>query len=262
MPPLEKRHAHHGGAGISAGTWLSCLLQLGLLCTLFCAFAVLMRLDSLPPQSHKMKNMPTSLRKQGGKSDADKRSIMCPYGETAARGVVNDDYCDCVDNNNDNIKKSEEQKQRVVKFLYTDEPATSACSYSLVGVKVFKCGTRDDAPALFLSRVHDGVCDCCNGRDEVGSPFFERERQEEEQQQQESERESPCPNTCLSSLDKPLQVFARLANYSSSSGSSSNNQVPKANPNLRQKNKERGARDRIILANLRKRKESEFEEND
>ena len=23
-----------------------------------------------------------------------------------------------------------------------------------------------------LSRVQDGVCDCCDGEDEVGSPFF------------------------------------------------------------------------------------------
>lgn len=57
----------------------------------------------------------------------------------------NDDYCDCGN----------------------DELQSSACSFYSSG-RLFQC--RDDRyfkQNLFLSRVGDGVCDCCDGSDEI-----------------------------------------------------------------------------------------------
>eukprot|EP00605_Chrysophyceae_sp_TOSAG23-4_P000411 GSChrysophyteH1.ASY1.ANO1.467.1 assembled CDS len=51
--------------------------------------------------------------------------------------------------------------------LHTDEPRSGACSYYLAGSRTFACPNK----AIFASRVGDGVCDCCDGSDEIGSPF-------------------------------------------------------------------------------------------
>ena len=73
--------------------------------------------------------------------------------------VVNDNYCDCSDG--------------------SDEFKTSACSYLLVGRKIFICNTSPadgesekqpqaskQAESVFFSRVDDGVCDCADCSDE------------------------------------------------------------------------------------------------
>ena len=67
--------------------------------------------------------------------------------------LVNDDYCDCADG--------------------SDEPSTAACS-GLVPHACFVCrrdiGTgmhREDPRCIPISRVNDGICDCCDGSDEI-----------------------------------------------------------------------------------------------
>lgn len=72
-------------------------------------------------------------------------NIICSSGHT---GIVNDDYCDCSDG--------------------VDEYLTSACSYILVGQKVFECdeavtAAGNDNNILFTSRINDRVIDCIGG---------------------------------------------------------------------------------------------------
>ena len=90
-------------------------------------------------------------------------------------GKLNDDYCDC----------------HGESLATTDEPATSACS-NIIRDKSFFCGwnpqyvkmygtsmSQADIPLkypfypalVYASRVHDGVCDCCDGADEVRQPL-------------------------------------------------------------------------------------------
>lgn len=65
-------------------------------------------------------------------------------------GPSGDDYCDCIEE--------------------IDEWNTSACSY--YSNKPFLClGSQTLNVSIPLSRVGDGVCDCCDGQDEIGSPF-------------------------------------------------------------------------------------------
>jgi len=109
------------------------------------------------------------------------------------KAVLNDNYCDCLDDG-------------------SDEPNTSACSHSLVGKKVFSCdhvnssvqnrqqireqnrqkkkssgrrrlldklrgrivdnGNHDSSSdrggvMIYTSRVHDGIIDCSNQADEL-----------------------------------------------------------------------------------------------
>ncbi len=68
-------------------------------------------------------------------------------GKTIPLSKVNDDYCDCGN----------------------DEPLTSACS-SASKNKGFICPTRDKYPMEIIpsSKVSDSVCDCCDGSDEPG----------------------------------------------------------------------------------------------
>lgn len=67
--------------------------------------------------------------------------VTCPNG---AKGLLNDDYCDCSDGR--------------------DEPLTSACSHILVQKNTFACS--DGSGFVFSSRVGDGVKDCADGSDE------------------------------------------------------------------------------------------------
>jgi Glucosidase II beta subunit-like/Glucosidase II beta subunit-like protein len=65
--------------------------------------------------------------------------------EASSPCVVNDDHCDCGH----------------------DELLSSACSYHSSG-RLFQCeDNRYFNQSLFLSRVGDGVCDCCDGSDEI-----------------------------------------------------------------------------------------------
>lgn len=65
--------------------------------------------------------------------------------EASSPCVVNDDHCDCGH----------------------DELLSSACSYRSSG-RLFQCeDNRYFNQSLFLSRVGDGVCDCCDGSDET-----------------------------------------------------------------------------------------------
>ena len=76
---------------------------------------------------------------------------------TQSNCVINDDYCDCGH----------------------DEMHSSACSFYQTG-RMFQCSDRRHFnQSLFLSRVGDGVCDCCDGSDE-----------------KYSKKPINCPNTC------------------------------------------------------------------
>lgn len=67
--------------------------------------------------------------------------ILC---EDQSQGILNDDYCDCLDGR--------------------DEPNTAACSHILVHKHSFRC--NDQMYHLFPSRVKDGIKDCADGSDE------------------------------------------------------------------------------------------------
>jgi protein kinase C substrate 80K-H len=72
--------------------------------------------------------------------------------ERVSEGVANDDYCD----------------------EGGDEWLTSACA-GVPGAPPFQChgsGTGALLQSVPASRVRDGVCDCCDGEDEAGSPFL------------------------------------------------------------------------------------------
>lgn len=84
--------------------------------------------------------------------------------EFSGSSMINDNFCDC--------------KQG------SDEFTTAACSYLLVGHKVFHCGSargpvhkislrgrdRGHTKTIFPSRVNDSICDCedCSDEDNFG----------------------------------------------------------------------------------------------
>ena len=63
------------------------------------------------------------------------------------RCKANDNYCDCGD----------------------DETKTAACSLFSASKRTFQCSDSTVLQMLFQSRVHDTVCDCCDGSDELPS---------------------------------------------------------------------------------------------
>jgi protein kinase C substrate 80K-H len=73
---------------------------------------------------------------------SDAALFTCADGTVIDIMHVNDDYCDCEHDGD-------------------DEPLTSACSHTAGAV--FACG---DGSIIFSALVQDGVCDCCDGADE------------------------------------------------------------------------------------------------
>ncbi|XP_063901673.1 uncharacterized protein LOC135121284 isoform X2 [Zophobas morio] len=68
--------------------------------------------------------------------------FVCDGNSSHDLGVINDNYCDCVDG--------------------TDEPGTNACPHG-----VFYCNNEGHNPKIIPSSfVDDLVCDCCDGSDE------------------------------------------------------------------------------------------------
>jgi protein kinase C substrate 80K-H len=52
-------------------------------------------------------------------------------------------------------------------LLFSDEPGTSGCSYTLPHGKSFSCANEGfKIVQISSSRVDDGICDCCDGSDE------------------------------------------------------------------------------------------------
>lgn len=80
--------------------------------------------------------------------------LQTTIAAAAERCKKNDDYCDCGD----------------------DEILTSACSLYKASNRLFQCRDQQVLQMLFLSRVNDLVCDCCDGSDELPN--------------------AQCPNTC------------------------------------------------------------------
>jgi protein kinase C substrate 80K-H len=89
--------------------------------------------------------------------------------------IINDDYCDTLNG--------------------SDETTTPACSH-LQQNKTFPCTSGATSSAEYLnisipfSRVGDGVCDCCDGSDEIGFVLPHQ-----------------CNNTC----DQTLEITRREA---------------------------------------------------
>jgi protein kinase C substrate 80K-H len=79
---------------------------------------------------------------------------------SVSSGQFNDDYCDSNDG--------------------TDETTTSACAG--VSRRSYEC-IGDYEKLIPISRVGDGICDCCDGSDEINSAW-----------------PITCANTCLVSL--------------------------------------------------------------
>jgi hypothetical protein len=80
-------------------------------------------------------------------------TITCPDG---ARGLVNDDYCDCSDG--------------------SDEPDTAACAGKLIQKETFKC--KDGSKTIYASRVLDGVKDCPDGSDEPKRTYLHKKNED------------------------------------------------------------------------------------
>ena len=70
--------------------------------------------------------------------------VMVHFGHTS-ESIQNDDYCDDVHSG-------------------SDESQTAACSWYVPNLR-FKC-TAHNNETIPISRVGDGICDCCSGKDE------------------------------------------------------------------------------------------------
>ena len=140
--------------------------------------------DSDPAAISGLGSATTSKRHAGG--------AACLFDRT-----LNDDYCDCIDG--------------------SDEISTSACSGSTLGLgrtvtnnfnkrTSFKCPNGVLNVTIPYSRLQDGVCDCCDGADEIDSPFKEfvvasgREA---------GKRFGSCPDTCSDAV-MDLQVYTNI----------------------------------------------------
>lgn len=87
-----------------------------------------------------------------------------PCAETLPAALLDDDYCDCEADG-------------------SDEPSTSACSHVTDGAnRLFACHAGDQRVPLAF--VGDGVCDCCDGSDELSAVT--------------ASGGTACPNVCLS----------------------------------------------------------------
>uniref|UniRef100_A0A7S2WID1 Glucosidase 2 subunit beta n=1 Tax=Rhizochromulina marina TaxID=1034831 RepID=A0A7S2WID1_9STRA len=96
--------------------------------------------------------------------------LICDHGKRSVPpGRVNDDYCDCI---HDGL----------------DEISTGACAGVSANTVDFWCHNEGfDAHFIPSSRVGDGICDCCDGEDEVFALWHGT---------QGGGAVSPCPNTC------------------------------------------------------------------
>ena len=132
-------------------------------------------------------------------------------------GIQDDNYCDCIGGTSQapqiSIQHSKAlnavspksklrgdwiQKASSLTPLasMTDEPNTPACSMPLAGRPIYRCiPTKNTILSsnptqtlqildIFASRIHDSVCDCCDGSDEVDGPYAKL-----------------CPNTCHGSTN-------------------------------------------------------------
>ncbi len=188
--------------GLSVGM----LLLVGLILTLLASCGVFYWLNS--DEIEMQKNTPikravtvrhaleTTARLRGGHAATSNSSssFLCRHSSSIFSlysghkvGKLNDDYCDCSGTTHGT----------------TDEPATSACS-NILRERSFFCGWKPEDTKIYgtamtqtgmlesysyypkqvyASRVHDGVCDCCDGSDELGNPHI-----------------MPCPNRCAESI--------------------------------------------------------------
>jgi Glucosidase II beta subunit-like len=108
--------------------------------TLFFLIVVTFRTSILLTTGTTGKKIRNSTRLYTQTKKLGKNSTICPDGSL---GIVNDDYCDCLDG--------------------SDELSTVACSDILVQKKSFRCL---DGFMIYSSRVKDGVYDCPDKSDE------------------------------------------------------------------------------------------------
>ena len=83
---------------------------------------------------------------------------------------------------NDNFCDLSELDNLIQTPLKVEESGTSACSFWTVCRKRFICSSDTNRKIIFSSRVADGVCDCCDGSDEIVGGLI------------------LCPNTCNNHL--------------------------------------------------------------
>lgn len=122
---------------------VSLLLGLGLALTLVFSFSSTLNLGA----SSRQKLVKRNLRRNEEIVSQEVVYVTCDDGEVT-NAILDDNYCDCKDG--------------------SDEPSTSACSFSFPAQKLFNC--LDPASTkIYLSRVNDNVCDCPNGMDENDS---------------------------------------------------------------------------------------------
>ena len=131
-----------------------CLIMFGLTVSLFLAFFIIifqtesvstnLRITNIQQQNMNIKKQEIEILKTEIAKIVQQIQFECENGDI---GILNDDYCDCIDGK--------------------DEPNTSACSHILVHKKIFKCSNSEKL--LFSSRVHDGISDCSDGSDEQDS---------------------------------------------------------------------------------------------
>jgi Glucosidase II beta subunit-like len=108
--------------------------------TLFFLIIISFRTSIILTTGTNGKKVRNSTRLNAQAKKLGKNSTICPDGSL---GIVNDDYCDCLDG--------------------SDELSTAACSNILVQKKSFRCL---DGFMIHSSRVKDGVYDCPDKSDE------------------------------------------------------------------------------------------------
>lgn len=89
-----------------------------------------------------IKGVPTHLEEKYSQNE-----FICDGSLIHNSSIINDGFCDCFDG--------------------SDEPGTSACSYTESSSLSFHCNNVGyKITKIPTSRVDDGICDCCDGSDE------------------------------------------------------------------------------------------------
>lgn len=124
--------------------WIHFVLIFGLLLSLLWAILVLIQLETETNATNRQSN-----------SDTKRAAPYLIKVDGLSSTILDDNYCDFL---GENFKGRAE------------ESGSSACSYWTPGKRLFTCvglETGSTTKKIFSSRVEDGVCDCCDGSDEI-----------------------------------------------------------------------------------------------